>query len=179
VSLSVNDNVSYIYDMARREWIGSSLYGFNGFSESPTDFYAVGGVGATGQGVHAHLLYSGSTDSNGDDIPVTCELPPFFGESPSRDKQFIWVDLLMNRQAVDSDMVVKAIIDSDASNAVSITVPMDESGNTQSRVRRKVNLGLRGRELTLQFTSTASSPQWKLYGAYPAWHEFRVSYGAA
>ena len=170
---------SYLFSTRSRRWIGKYLFSFAAFAEAPTGtgtaFYGAGGSGSTDQLKSLHTLYSGTNDGNGDAIAVEFESSVYTGRDPTTDKIFLGVDALIDRETVDADITVKGIFDSDTTNTISATVPLDESGSTQERIRRRVNLGFRGRELGVSVSSTAATPQWKLYALTCRWHEFDSS----
>ncbi len=162
---------TYIYDPVRGVWAGAMTAGFDAIAvvedaDGNEEFWGAGGGGDTRSNDIVHL-WDGS-DFNGIDIACDMEIPPLLGTNPSWEKVFQFVEPHFLTRASGA-FNIKTIIDSITGSATTTSVSQAKSGRT--RHKRTVNLGWRGRELSVHVTSAADQPRWIILGVNYGFHE--------
>ena len=90
------------------------------------------------------------------------QLSPFFGSSINRLKTFMYVDVLFEPTA-NGEVGIEWWINGESGDSTSVTVELDKTG--YGIHRRRVNIGYKGRDLTLKLKNTAGyTGGWKVYG---------------
>ena len=166
---------TYIFDMDVGQWTGRIKAGFRQFLSVKTDAeiepYILANTNiTTGElflGVDPAasgkvFLLDDGTDFDGSAINTNFQLSPFFGSSINQLKTFMYVDVLFAPVA-DGLFNLEWWINGESGDSTIVPVTMDKTG--YGLHRRRVNIGYKGRDLTLELKNNASySGSWKIYG---------------
>ena len=167
-----NPSHTYIFDMDVGEWAGRMTDGFRQFFslsvDADTDLSTFDsdtnemflGVDwdATGK---VYRLDTG-TQFESATIDSGLTLSPFFGSSLNRLKTFLYVDVIFEPVAAGI-IDLEWWIDGESGDSTTVAIAMDKTG--YGRHRRRVNIGYKGRDLTLKINNDSGyGGDWKVYG---------------
>jgi hypothetical protein len=163
---------TYIFDMDVGEWSGVLTAGFRQFLsvkiDAQTDVTEFAnetgeiflGVDPAATGKVFQLDTGNVFESSA--IDSGFELSPFFGSSLNRLKTFLYVDIIFEPVAT-GELDVEWWINGESGDSTTVTVGMAKTG--YARHRRRVNIGYKGRDLTIKINNSSGyEGDWKVYG---------------
>jgi hypothetical protein len=157
ISASSRPNKTYLYDLDRRQWIGTMDRGFRGFlaTEDANNNLVFWGLSAESSGgVEESIVYElyNGTDYNGTAISWTVELPRVIGPGFNVMKRLLYVDIEFDPDSSGS-MSVDLTVDGITASPKTVSVDQTDAGIDDLTVKR-VNLGWRFKELRCKLSGS-------------------------
>jgi hypothetical protein len=163
-----NENNTWFYDPVKDAWVGKAGYGFYSISpwvstsvgdENWNPNYSYVAYGENGNNDEIYQILTGN-DHDGSAIVPVLGLPTFYGDDPTVEKTFHYVDVL-TKPVADETLKVEWYIDGASSADGSATLTMT---GTDNRERYRVYINERGREIDIDITLDDASGDSGVYG---------------